>query len=74
MIVNSKKAYLNIYINNSFNLAFYCLIKVNSCNKIKIGKKILYNNIKIFIMSFYSKKKTKQQINNKFEIAFPHFF
>jgi hypothetical protein len=49
MIVNSKKAYLNIYINNSFNLAFYCLIKVNSCNKIKIGKKILYNNIKILI-------------------------
>ena len=49
MIVNSKKAYLSIYINNSFNLAFYCLIKVNSCNKIKIGEKILYNNIKILI-------------------------
>ena len=29
-----------------------------------VENKILYNNIKIFIMSFYSKKKTKQQINN----------
>ena len=61
MIVNSKKAFLNIYINNSFNLAFYCLIKVNSCNKIKIGKKILYNNIKILI-----KKVLKDYINNIF--------
>jgi hypothetical protein len=45
IVINSKNVYLNIYLINSFILAFYCLIKVNSCNKIKISKNNLYNNI-----------------------------